>query len=47
MYPMVVVIIAMFIATSLTTENKFIIIGINSLGGLRLMLSLYLLTSFP
>jgi len=42
MYPMVIAIVAMGIATYLTVENKLIVLGLYSLGGLGIMLSLAL-----
>ena len=42
MYPMVIAIITMGISTCLSMENKFVIIGIYSVGGLGIMLSLAL-----
>jgi MFS family permease len=42
MYPMVIAMCAMGIATYLKTENKFVILGIYSAGGLGIMLSLAL-----
>ena len=42
MYPMVIAIITMAISTYLRTENKFTILGLYSLGGFGIMLSLAL-----
>ncbi len=42
MYPMVMAIIIMGISTYLNTENKFLILGLYSLGGFGIMLSLAL-----
>jgi MFS family permease len=42
MYPMVIAIIIIGISTSLTIENKFIVLGLYSIGGLGIMLSLAL-----
>lgn len=42
MYPMVIAIITMGFATYLTMENKFVILGLYSIGGLGIMLSLAL-----
>ncbi|AFS77569.1 major facilitator superfamily MFS-1 [Gottschalkia acidurici 9a] len=42
MYPMIIAIMAMAISTYLTTESKFVILGIYSMGGLGIMLSLAL-----
>lgn len=42
MYPMIIAIITMGIATCLNTENKIVILGLYSLGGLGIMLSLSL-----
>lgn len=42
MYPMIVAIIIMGISTYLNTENKFLILGLYSLGGFGIMLSLAL-----
>ncbi|KZL89266.1 MFS transporter [Clostridium magnum] len=42
MYPMVIAIIIMGISTCLSMENKFVILGLYSIGGLGIMLSLAL-----
>lgn len=42
MYPMIIAIITMGIATYLNTDNKFVVLGLYSLGGLGIMLSLAL-----
>lgn len=42
MYPMVIAIITMGISTCLSMENKFVILGLYSIGGLGIMLSLAL-----
>ncbi|OPJ55853.1 MFS transporter [Alkalithermobacter paradoxus] len=42
MYPMIISIITMGIATYVTIENKFVILGLYSIGGLGIMLSLAL-----
>jgi len=42
MYPMIIAIITMGIATYINTENIFVILGLYSLGGLGIMLSLSL-----
>lgn len=42
MYPMVIAIIAMVISTYLNMENKFFVLGLYSIGGLGIMLSLSL-----
>jgi ABC-type transport system involved in multi-copper enzyme maturation permease subunit len=42
MYPMVIAIIVMAVSTYLNTENKFAILGLYSIGGFGIMLSLAL-----
>lgn len=42
MYPMIIAIAIMGIATYLNTDNKFVVLGLYSLGGLGIMLSLAL-----
>lgn len=42
MYPMVIAIITMGISTYLKTENKFVVLGLYSIGGFGIMLSLAL-----